>query len=633
MPIVTASLTLHSLIRHLCRGLDEAARRPIRSGLAVATVILGAVMLMTMVSLSGISRQLRRQDALIMSMVSAPVDDRSTLLASHLDVIADVRSLYFTFASGMTMVAGLLLLAFWLARRDSAARDLILRQHLIMQKSPDAIFLVGLDGVIRDVNAAGEMLFGYEAREMIGHPITDFNPPDTKMSTLTSFRRSIELGSNVDAGIRVVRRDGTVAIADFTILVLDGEEPIVVSIGRDVTRQHAAAEELARSQEQLRQAQKMEAIGLLAGGVAHDFNNALTVINGYTELILETLPEGAPHRSQLVQIGQAGERAAGITRQLLAFSRRDRSRLQILDLNAVIEGIARMLERLLGEDITLRVTPGVALGRILADPGQIEQVLMNLAVNARDAMPNGGTLTISTAMVDPTPGSPVDTACVRLTVADTGCGMDDATRRRVFEPFFTTKPPGKGTGLGLSIVFGIVEGIGGVISIDTAPGSGTAFYIDLPEVLDQVTREVATGEPCPAEADPGTILLIEDEVPLRECVKEALVAHGYTVLEAEDGRAGIARASGHHGTLDLVISDLVMPGLSMEEMYAAIKAERPGVLLLCMSGHSDRARIHPLLMSGQVPYIEKPFMPSELVKLIHGLLATGPARQPVTLAA
>ncbi len=607
--------------------LRTILRRPVRSGLTIAFVILAVVGTLTVVHLGGIRRQLAEEDRVVSRFGSMAPAERVALLGGHREIAVAVADLYRTFIAGISTTLALLLGCYVLARRGASDRELIRRQQAIMGRSQDAVFILSPEGVILEMNRIAEGLFGYASAEVVGRPFTEFVAPDSIEEARTAFARSLELGSHSGTGIRGLRKDGSVATVDFHSLMVSGERPMLISIVRDVTRQRETAAELARSQEQLRQAQKMEAIGLLAGGVAHDFNNALTVINGYSELVLSEMPERDPNRARVEEIGRAGERAADITRQLLAFSRRQRSQLGILDLNATIRDIAKMLQRLVGEDVAMVTHLEPGLGRILADGGHMQQVLMNLAVNARDAMPGGGNLEIETRMVGSGIVAGIDSSFVRLTVRDTGCGMDSATQARVFEPFFTTKEAGKGTGLGLSIVFGIVKDAGGVIAIESAPGRGSAFIIDLPEVIATVPAAAAAPAPAPDRVARGTLLVVEDDARLREFTRDALAGRGYEVLAAGDGDAAFACARAHPGPIDLMICDLVLPGLPCEELTARMREDRPAMKHLCVTGYPDRVRLHPLVATGELPFLEKPFTATRLAAAVADLLAQ-PAGAP-----
>jgi two-component system, cell cycle sensor histidine kinase and response regulator CckA len=384
---------------------------------------------------------------------------------------------------------------------------------------------------------------------------------------------------------------------------------------------------------QFRQSQKMEAIGRLAGGIAHDFNNMLTVINGYSEMLLQNLNPDDPKRRNVEQIKQAGERAASLTRQLLSFSRKQVLDLKVLDLNAVAANLDEMLQRLIGEDIDLVTLLKPGLGRVKADQGQVEQVLMNLVVNARDAM-QGGTLTVETANVeldeayarqhvDVQPGP-----YVMLAVSDTGCGMDEETQSRVFEPFFTTKEQGKGTGLGLTTVYGIVKQGGGHIWVHSEVGRGTTFKIYLPRVEGDITSDEPGAANTKAISGTETILLVEDETEVRHLVREILGKSGYLVLEAEHSDKAVQFCGEYPGKIHLMVTDVVMPGMSGRELAQRVKSSRPDMTVLFISGYTDDAVIRHGILGTAVAFLQKPFTSDGLLRKVRGLLDASHGRGP-----
>ncbi len=385
-----------------------------------------------------------------------------------------------------------------------------------------------------------------------------------------------------------------------------------------------ATEALRKSEEQLRQTQKMEAVGRLAGGVAHDFNNLLTVIFSSGE----QLQARVGLNPQLTSIQMAAERAARLTRQLLAFSRQQVLAAQTLDLGGLLANLTEMFSRLLGEDIALQVTCGTALRPVFADPGQLEQVVLNLVVNARDAMPDGGTLSISVQNVDLGPayveGHPEATAgpYVLLAVSDTGVGMDKATQARVFEPFFTTKAPGKGTGLGLATVFGIVKQSGGHIWVYSEPGMGTTFKVYLPEATATPAASTPTSEGR-GDLDEGgneTILLVEDEDQVREVARDCLRQAGYTVLEVKNGKEAIALLARAQAPVDLLLTDVIMPGMNGRVVAELAQSIQPGLRVLYMSGYTDDAILRHGVLEAGVAFLEKPFMPATLRRKVREAL-------------
>jgi two-component system, cell cycle sensor histidine kinase and response regulator CckA len=378
-------------------------------------------------------------------------------------------------------------------------------------------------------------------------------------------------------------------------------------------------------EEQLRQAVKMEGIGRLASGIAHDFNNLLTVIGGRSYLLLSQLPAGHAMRRDLLLIQQTGDRAAALTRQLLAFSRKQTLAPAVIDLNEIVSGMRTLLERVLGEDVDLIMDLDPSLGHVTADPGQIEQVILNMAVNARDAMPEGGPLTLETGHVD------VDPTYARqqvelapgpyevLSISDTGVGMDAATVARVFEPFFTTKAVGKGTGLGLATAYGIVKQSGGHITVYSKPGSGTTFRIYLPRTEPSESAPVAVAE---AVARRGTeaVLVAEDDANLRALTREILASEGYTVLESQDVEDALRIAERHDGTIHLLLTDVVMPHMSGRNLADAVKRFRPDAKVLYMSGYTDDAIVHHGVLDPGTALLQKPFTPAALARKVREVL-------------
>ena len=395
-------------------------------------------------------------------------------------------------------------------------------------------------------------------------------------------------------------------------------------IGQFIERKRVE-EALGYSEEQLRQSQKLEAIGQLAGGVAHDFNNLLTAINGYSALALRRLGEDHPISAYLEEIKKAGERATNLTRQLLAFGRKQLLQPLALNLNDIVGDMIKLLKRLIGEDVQLVTKAGVNLKQIKADPGQLEQVLVNLVVNARDAMPRGGTVTIETANivldgtyasrhVGVTPGE-----YVMLAVSDTGVGMDHETQSHIFEPFFTTKEKGKGTGLGLSTVYGIVRQSGGNIWVYSEPGRGTTFKVYLPQVHDEITKVDAIAEVI-IKRGSETVLLVEDEDMVRNLARQILEETGYTVLAANGGEEALHLFKTHKGTIHLMITDVVMPKMSGKDVADKLKETHPETKVLFMSGYTDEAIVHHGIVDSHIAFIQKPFSEVALTQKIREVL-------------
>jgi len=430
--------------------------------------------------------------------------------------------------------------------------------------------------------------------------------------------------SRLHVATRVRHKNGTWRHLEgvFTNLLDDPSVGAIVINYRDVTERRILEEQIVLSQ-------KMEAIGRLAGGVAHDFNNILTAIGGYTDLLIADLPPDDPRRSDVEEIYRATVCAAGLTQQLLAFSRRQVLQPRVINLNALIPDLEKMLRRLIGEDILFATVLHPRLGNIRADPGKLEQVIVNLAVNARDAMPDGGRLTIETRNVELDESYAAEHPSVKpgryvmLAVTDTGVGMDEDTKARVFEPFFTTKVRGKGTGLGLATVYGIVQQTGGHIWPYSEPGRGTAMRVYLPRVDEPADPIEQSGDVTPEVLRGSeTILLVEDEAPVRSVTRQLLERNGYTVLEAADGPAALALVNGATGEphVDLLLTDVIMPGMSGRELANQLKARRPDLRVLFMSGYTDDAVVRHGMLEPGLAYLEKPFRPPALLRKVRDVL-------------
>jgi two-component system, cell cycle sensor histidine kinase and response regulator CckA len=475
------------------------------------------------------------------------------------------------------------------------------------------------EGRYLDVNAAALELSGYSREEVVGRTVDELNlwvEPGAQMSFIQKLKDS---GRVTALQTTLRHRSGEIRQVElFADLIELGGSPCVLCIARDVT-------EARKMEAQFRQAQKMEAVGRLAGGVAHDFNNMLAVIVGYCQILQDRFDEADPAQKHIQQIRKASHRAAGLTRQLLAFSRKQVLQPRVLNLNAVVNNLSRMLLRMIGEDISLVLVPGTPLGSITADLSQIEQVLMNLVVNSRDAMPQGGKIIIETANVDlkedhaqhrPTvvPG-----AYVMLSVRDSGCGMDEQTRSQVFEPFFTTKGPGKGTGLGLSMVYGVVKQSNGYIWVESEVEKGTTFKIYFPRT-DAPAGALIMETPEPAVAKGSeTVLLVEDEPSLRELVVDLLTEAGYTVLDAGNVEEALKLAQKTQ-TIHLLLTDVIMPTMSGSDLAARLRTLRPGLKVLYMSGYSaDLIASHGVL-EAETQLLEKPFTTHALLAKVRNVL-------------
>jgi PAS domain S-box-containing protein len=516
----------------------------------------------------------------------------------------------------------------------------------------DAVIATDAKGRIRYMNPVSEALTGWKQAEAQGRDLTDvfrILHEETRRPAENPAARAVREG--IVIGLLdhtwLVSRDGNeIPIDDSAAPIRDDHGTIVgsVLVFRDISERRRAEAVLRASQaterrltetqkvleEQLRQAQKMEAIGRLAGGVAHDFNNLLTAILGYTDFMLLSLSEDDPHRNDLLEIRKATDRASALTRQLLAFSRKQMLQPKVLDLNVVVGDSLKMLRRLIGEDIELVTELEPALGRVKADPSQVVQVILNLALNARDAMPGGGKLTLRTANVALNPSYTrlyVDVApgpYVLLAVSDTGCGMDEATRSHLFEPFFTTKREGKGTGLGLSTVYGIVKQSGGHIAVSSELGKGSTFEMYLPRIGETIQAQPAQEDVAPVPRGTETILLVEDEDMVRGLVRTLLVMNGYTVLDARDPGEALQRSEHFAGTIHLLVTDMVMPVMSGGELAKRLAARRPGLKVLYMSGHTSSHHGRTATAETELPFLQKPFKPDALARLIRAVLDADP---------
>ncbi len=476
-------------------------------------------------------------------------------------------------------------------------------------------------------NGSACEMFGYTREEIAGLPISAIHPPEALPRVVAAFEAQARGEKLLAPRLPCLRKDGSVFHADIvTRPVVIGGRAKNVGFFTDVSERMRAEEEQARLQAQLGIAQRMEAVGRLAGGIAHDFNNLLSVILSYTDFALGRTRPGDPLHHDLQQIARASDRAAELTRQLLAFSRKQDLELVPLDLSAVIRGMESMLRRTLGEDVELSFRTDGETRSISGDRGQLEQVIMNLAINARDAMPGGGRLVIEAADVAadevPTtdPDHPPMVPHVHLTFTDSGCGMDEATRTQIFEPFFTTKEAGKGTGLGLSTVYGIVRQSGGAIRVDSAPGEGTTFHLYFPHV-DQEVRESAPADSTRQRATgTETVLVAEDDDAVRALAVHILERAGFTVHAAANGGEALLICEQFAGTIQLLLTDVIMPRMHGKALADRLTRLYPDLAVLYMSGH-PRDILEPGAADlGNVPFIAKPFTPEGLARKVREVL-------------
>ena len=521
----------------------------------------------------------------------------------------------------LTFVARQLASAVEIKRNEQALRQSEARYRSLVQSSVYGIYRSSLEGRFLDVNPALIAMLGYGSAEevlLLDPEKHVFAQAEEHTRLIEEFKRSGRLD-----GIEVKwkRKDNstiTVRISGRAVSNADEPADVLEAIAEDVTERRVL-------EDQFRQAQKMEAVGRLAGGVAHDFNNLLMVISGYAEVMLAKLEADHPLREKAQAIQQASDRATTLTRQLLAFSRKQLLELKVVDVNTIVEDMERLLRPLIGENIELvtRLTPEA--GHARADAGQLEQVLMNLVVNAKDAMPSGGRLTIQTQHITVDEGHRRGPTFIRpgnyvlLSVSDTGTGMDKETQSRIFEPFFTTKEMGKGTGLGLSTVYGIVKQSGGYVLVQSELGRGSTFHIYLPQV-EGTAESHATPTPRAAAGGTETVLLVEDEESVRGLVRETLASKGYRVVEAENGEAGLAAAAKHQGTIDLVITDVVMPGMSGRDMVRQLAATRPDTKVLYLSGYTEDAITSEGTIEPGTAFLQKPFTLQHLSRKVREVL-------------
>jgi len=489
-------------------------------------------------------------------------------------------------------------------------------------QAADCILITDVQGVIEYVNPAFEQVYGYSAESVIGQPTALLKSGHQDDAFYAAFWEHI-LGGEVWQGTMINKcKDGTLCHLESTVSPVRGQGGNIVrfiATQRDITHQRGI-------EEQLRQTQKMEAIGLLAGGVAHDFNNLLTAIQGYTELLMMDLVEDPGAMHSLQQIESAASSAGALTRQLLAFARKQKIAPEVLDLNVLVENMLKMLRRLIGEHIELKVHLSPMPAHVLADPAQLDQILMNLAINARDAMPGGGQMRIEIACcavdqasADAQLGQSVG-EYVQLSMTDTGCGMSRDTITRIFEPFFTTKPEGEGTGLGLPTVYGVVKQAGGDIFVESEVDKGSTFRVRLPRVgAPALAEHRAVERPSAQEGDAG-ILLVEDNEPLLKLTAHLLRAAGYRVFEAMHPREAIELFAEHASQIDLLFTDVVMPETSGPQLAEELLARKPGLKTLFMSGYTNHLMLEQGMIEDGAPYIQKPFGHALVLRKVREVL-------------
>ena len=538
-------------------------------------------------------------------------------------------SQYHTAIAHLALFFAVALLICWFNAALRATQESLRRSESnfrsLVMNAPYGICRCDALGILQDANPALVAMFGYgSAAELTGRHLGSLYADAQQWFQTADYFHARKAFN--DLTTECVRKDGSPIVARIS-----GRSIPIGKAGGSFELFMEDVTETRTLEMQLRQAQKMEAIGRLAGGIAHDFNNLLMVISGYSEFLLERLGPDPRLRGPAQEISNATQRATSLTRQLLAFSRKQMLAPKVLDLNEVVAENLKMLTRMIGEDIDLVMVPGHAIGAVRADPGQIDQVIMNLAVNARDAMPQGGKLTIETANVTldenfartHTPLTAGD--YIMLAISDTGIGMDNETQSRIFEPFFTTKGS-KGTGLGLSTVYGIVKQSGGFIFVDSQPQHGTAFRAYFPRVdgrEDAAAAQDSLGLP---RADHGqeTILLVEDETNLRRLARQYLETQGYKILEAEDGAAALQIVDGYRGAIDLLLTDVIMPGMNGRELATNIARLLPGVRVLYMSGYTENAIGHDGTLDAGINLLQKPFSLPALKDRVREVLDSEP---------
>lgn len=553
---------------------------------------------------------------------SQPItDSNGEVLGTFATYYDEVRSPAQDEVKLVEQMANLAGIAIARTRAATALKESERRFRALVESIQEVIVILDRNGITRYASPAIEAITGYTIEERVGRHSFELIHPDDLDSVRANFDELLaEPGGRLRREIRIQHKNGSWRKIDLLAqnLLHDPYVRGIVVTYQDITAQR-------RLEEQLRESQKLEAVGRLAGGVAHDFNNILNIIGGIAHLTLDSLAEESPLREEMQEIIAAVDQGAGLTQQLLAFSRRQVLQPRILDLRQEIVEMARMLRRVIGEDIEL-VTKIESTGHVKADPGQMSQVLMNLAVNSRDAMPNGGVLTIATRDVDLDdvtvprhPDSIQPGSYIEITVHDTGCGMDEHTLAHLFEPFFTTKGPGKGNGLGLSTVYGIVRQSGGSIHVESTPSAGTTFRILLPRVAP-APRPAPPAAPQPSNANGETVLLVEDAPVIRTVTRRILENNGYRVIEAADGETALRIADEHQGGIDLVLTDIIMPGMSGTVLAHRLLDRYPGLPIVYMSGYTSDQVITDDLRHDRTYFLQKPFAPDRLVRIVKEVM-------------
>lgn len=510
---------------------------------------------------------------------------------------------------------------------EKALRESEERYRLLFESNPQPMWVYDLESLaFLAVNEAAIFHYGYSREEFLSLTIKEIRSSEDVPALLDNLSKQ-KIGVNAAGTWKHRKKDGSTIEVEIIShpLVFAGRNAKLV-LANDITERKRAEQALRDTEAQLRQSQKLEGIGQLAGGIAHDFNNLVTVINGFSALAMKDLSPEDPMRNNLEEIKKAGDRAASLTRQLLAFSRKQVLQPEILNLDSVVSEMEKMLRRVIGENIDLRAVLEPKLGSVKADPGQIEQIILNLLVNARDSMPSGGKVTIETDNVyldedyannhvGARPGH-----YVMLAVSDTGTGMDEKTQARIFEPFFTTKELGKGTGLGLSTIYGIVKQSGGNIWVYSEIGQGTTFKIYLPRIDEEAQPYKLTSEITDGLNGTETVLLVEDEEMVRKLARQILTTQGYEVLEAANGGAALLSCERHQGRIHLLLTDVIMPEMSGRELAERLHRERPEMRILFMSGYTDDAIVHHGVLEEGANFIQKPFAPDALAAKVRKVL-------------